>query len=68
MSIAASAFGQGSDARLAGLPLSACPYRSADGYSCVYWKMGWWDVNDFWANQARWIHRKLPPVREATHA
>lgn len=46
------AFGEGCDARLAGLPLSANPYQSSVGHR--EWQRGWKDVNDFWGGAGPW--------------
>jgi ribosome modulation factor len=57
----ALAFNRGSDARLAGLPPSACPYGLGEqGY--LLWVQGWRDVDRFWGEDARWPCPGLPPV------
>ena len=56
----ARAFGAGSDARIAGLPLRACPYR--DDFLGSAWRLGWWDVHRLWARDALWPHMDLPEV------
>jgi ribosome modulation factor len=58
----ARAFGKGCDARLAGLPLAACPYPAGEDMA-VAWTRGWWDVDRFWACNALWPHLDLSRVR-----
>ncbi len=63
----AVAFGQGADARLAGLPLVACPYQTAgDGnYDLARtWRAGWCHANDFFGVDAKWYVRPLPAIGE----
>jgi ribosome modulation factor len=60
----ARAFGRGCDARLTGLPLSACPYPPGEDMAAA-WTRGWWDVERYWSHDALWPHLDLPPVREA---
>jgi ribosome modulation factor len=60
----ARAFGKGCDARLAGLPLAACPYPEQD-YLATAWRAGWLDVDRFWAADALWAHLDLPRARAA---
>lgn len=55
------AFNSGCDARLAGLPLEACPYRS--GVSRAEWARGWRDVNDHWGELAKWPVKPLPTMK-----
>jgi hypothetical protein len=55
------AFGQGTQARLDGVPLSSCPY--AEGTSEYRgWRAGWQDVDENWGADARGPHRKLPQL------
>lgn len=62
----ARAFGLGCDARLAGLPLSACPFPCRGGAEMGYWwRRGWRDVHYYWSADALWPHLDLPPVGEA---
>jgi hypothetical protein len=62
----ARAFGAGSDARLAGLPLSACPHDPLwERALSEAWRRGWWDVDAHWAADALWPHPDLPRVRAA---
>lgn len=59
----AMAFGEGSDSRIAGRPLTANPYgslREQNGYHG--WRLGWLSAEKEWAVQARWPHRLLPLV------
>lgn len=61
----AEAFGRGSDDRLAGLPLSDCPYEDKKGKSA--WRLGWRDVDRNWAKDRRffWPPSPLTPVAGA---
>lgn len=59
----ARAFGRGCDARLAGLPLSACPHPGQE-FLALAWRRGWLDVDRAWATEALWPHLDLPPVPE----
>lgn len=59
------AFNLGCDARLAGKPMSACPYTAS---TCEYlqWRRGWADVDKsygVWARKRGWQVRPLPPVQ-----
>lgn len=60
----ARAFGEGSDARLAGRPASSNPYPTsgAEHYS---WMWGWEDVAGHWGEATRSWVRPLPPVAES---
>jgi hypothetical protein len=59
----ARAFGRGSDARLAGLPLAACPHDPLwQRPLAEAWRRGWLDVDRYWAQDALWPHRDLPGV------
>lgn len=55
------AFGEGSDARLAGKPLTACPYPPGDQMN--YWVLGWRHLAREWGLDAKWPVRELPRVR-----
>jgi hypothetical protein len=57
----ARTFGLGCDARLAGLPLAACPCPGNDEQA-YWWRRGWWDVERAWGADALWEHRGLPAV------
>jgi ribosome modulation factor len=63
----AKAFGQGSDARLAGLTLDANPYRYCYNRLIRAWRSGWYDVEDCWGYlvRGRWPIRQLPEVKYA---
>ena len=55
------AFNLGSDARIAGLPLTACPYPSA--VEAKAWRSGFHDAEDHWGDKdwvrGRWHVRPL---------
>jgi hypothetical protein len=55
------AFNEGSDARIAGIPLAANPYLTGSGYYS-YWRMGWKDVESNWGQDAFWPVKPLPLV------
>lgn len=57
----ARAFNAGSDARIAGLPVRACPFIGA-GHEATYWRAGYDDVSDHWGHWARWPVKRLPRV------
>jgi hypothetical protein len=61
-----AAFNAGSDARLAGLPLTANPHPEADLLAHDYWAAGWRHVERFWGCDAsrRQAVVPLPPVRD----
>lgn len=59
------AFGLGGDARLAGLPVTANPFGSAEGRLRAAWAEGYCDVHYHWGEEALWPHRRLPPIRPA---
>jgi ribosome modulation factor len=64
--LTARAFGRGCDARLAGLPLSACPHDPLwERHLAAAWRVGWLDVDAHWSQDALWPHLDLPRVREA---
>ncbi len=59
----AAAFSEGSDARIAGLPISKCPY--AEGQLRRYWREGWSDVQqNYGVDSPRELRVALPPVRK----
>lgn len=59
----AEAFNAGCDARLAGKPLSANPYRRCDeNDKNINWRMGWNHVDSWWGEDATWPYRCLPEV------
>ncbi len=62
----ARAFGAGSDARLAGRPLSANPYgRGQEDNEHKGWQAGWVSVDSSWAShpiRGRWTVRPLLEV------
>ncbi len=62
----AAAFNSGSDARLAGRPLSANPYgRGAEDNEHKGWAAGWASVDEGWAShpiRGRWTVRPLLEV------
>lgn len=66
----ATAFNQGSDARLSGTALSANPYGQclAEHELHYSWLRGWRDVHKNWAKQRpRYLETPLfalPPIRE----
>jgi ribosome modulation factor len=58
----ALAFNRGSDARLAGLPLSMCDYSGSTEQSEVLaWKDGWRNVDSYWGTgvNGRWYVEPL---------
>ena len=58
----ATVFGQGCDARIAGEPMSACPYSPP---LARFWHAGWRHANRFWSvDVKRWPAQRLPTVRE----
>lgn len=57
----AVAFGEGSDARLGGLPKTENPYRDDQGLR-VMWQRGWLDVDRNYGSAARWPVKALPAV------
>lgn len=63
----AKAFNAGSDARLAGLPLTANPHEPVPGKQCEHhsWMQGWQDVHRHYSKlvASRWKFRKLPSVK-----
>lgn len=61
----AIAFNRGADARLAGKPLKANPYRYGfEPYERKHWKWGWMDVAKHWGVDARW---RVRPLRQVQH-
>ena len=56
----ARAFNAGSDARLAGLPPTACP--PAETHWRNWWHRGWDDVDRKWGTWAKTPVKRLPPV------
>lgn len=61
----ARAFSAGTDARLAGLPITANPHHGvADpgGSLGRAWRAGWLDAEKFWGLWARWPVKPLPAV------
>lgn len=63
----AKAFNVGSDARIAGQPLTSNPYL--DEGLAREWRHGWKDVDEHWGELAKPAHRlfmkRLPPVMTA---
>jgi hypothetical protein len=57
----AVAFNAGSDARLAGLPLTLNPYYW-QSHMAAAWREGWHDVNGNWGHDAGDAVRPLPRV------
>lgn len=57
----AKAFSLGSDARLHGEPLSACPLTTK---WAADWRCGWRDVDRAYATEARGPHKPLPPIKQ----
>lgn len=59
-------FGRGCDARLAGHPVSSCPYEPSS-YPYLQWVAGWRHVTLYWGNLVfgRWAYRPLPVIRDA---
>lgn len=55
------AFSLGSDARIAGQPMTANPYPVAEKAIRKAWQEGWWDVHHFWNAWAQW---QKYPTRE----
>lgn len=62
------AFNEGCDARLAGWPMSYCPYLPTEISLYESWRRGWLDVQHSWGKESPWPVRPLPPVKEATRA
>ena len=62
----AEAFGEGCEARLAGVPLSANPHPCTrpTNQDYFYWRLGWLDVEHHWGEAAKWPVKKLPEVKE----
>ncbi len=63
------AFNRGSDDRIAGLSLSACPYDATlQDNECTSWRRGWRNANRWWADDVggRWPVRELPEVAEGS--
>ena len=58
------AFNRGCDARLAGQPVTACPYDIPQ-YRHL-WKQGWWHVQRHWGRDAKWPVRRLPRIQWLT--
>jgi hypothetical protein len=58
------AFGEGSDARIRGEPLSSNPYSSEFTHESKAWKRGWHDIDIAFGSEARWPVRNLPDVRK----
>lgn len=63
------AFGLGADARLAGQPRSACPYRGQRGRRgaaaeelALHWWQGWDSVDREFGVEAKWPVKALPAV------
>lgn len=60
------AFNRGCDARLAGLPPTANPFRQGEEEVRLFkrWEDGWWDVHRFWGAKVggRWAYTPLPKV------
>lgn len=64
--IRARLFGEGADARLAGLPLSANPYTERGPRAVEFrkaWRAGWLHCDHFWGTRNIWAPL-LPPVRQ----
>ena len=61
----ARAFNRGSDARLAGRPLSANPYPATpeDGRQWQNWRYGWQHADASWGLDAKWPVKELPNGR-----
>ncbi len=61
----AHAYNEGSDARLAGIPVRKNPYPSAQRDAQSYWRMGWYCVDEQWASACKkgWVHRVLRDVK-----
>lgn len=57
----AIAFNKGSDARLRGEPVTACPY-SWDESQSTAWRAGFLSVDKHWGIDARWPVKPLVPV------
>lgn len=61
-----AAFNQGADARLAGLPITANPFKSQTGRGDEHatWDRGWREVDGHYAElvRGRWRVQKLPRV------
>ena len=61
----AAAFSKGSDARIAGLPLVACPFPSSAAARA--WRSGYKDVQNHWGDpqwvRGRWPVMALPRIR-----
>ena len=53
-------FNEGSDARLRGEPLTACPYYGSDQRD--YYRMGWMDVEMNWGEKSMYPVKPLPKV------
>lgn len=64
----ARAFNLGSDARLAGVPLSDNDYSSDQKDEYQSWRRGWNDVHYFWGHDSKRLYRPLPPIREEVTA
>ena len=64
----AEAFNAGSDARHAGLSMSANPYQKQVGQAILSkaWKEGWLHMNTCWRSAAPWRGLPLPKVRAET--
>jgi ribosome modulation factor len=60
----AMAFNAGSDARIAGQPITACPYDATGrvNQERELWKAGWRSVHREWGLDAKWPVRALPAV------
>jgi ribosome modulation factor len=56
-----AAFGQGMDARIAGLSLANCPY-SEDSKLAQVWRQGYEEASTSYGVDARWVHKKLPQL------
>lgn len=59
----ARAFGEGSDARLRGLGMAACPYPPS--HTCrEFWILGYRHIAAWWGIEAKWPIRALPEVHK----
>ncbi len=58
-----TAFGEGSDARIAGLPRHYNPHHGAMNHNRASWDRGWDDVDRHWGKSAKWPVRLLPQVK-----